>query len=212
MATPKFDLVNTSLATRIGDPVASASTNGTVLTAAERNTYVNRAANKLFSDAWYSTGGNGEVFLGIFPELFSERTVACSIISDNCYYTIASPNKDIYKIEKAIGGSSGKYIQVFPVTMFAVLKSEVHPHYVFTSDNPALIHKDEKIYIFPGDIVASPSTYSVDLQCIVMPVDPTTGLYLAQGGSYDLPFDYSWLNKLAEIAEQLYRIDAQETI
>lgn len=69
MATPLFDEIDIAISRRIGDPAASASTNGKVLTAAERNAYTNKALLEYFNRSWTALGGNIKEFLKIFPEL-----------------------------------------------------------------------------------------------------------------------------------------------
>lgn len=208
MATPKFDKISLNLATAIGDPVSAVADDGVVLSAAQRNLYVNEALEKLFTEGLASIKEK-EVLIGVFPELYQRRTVTCTKVGSDVYYSIASPNYDIYQVISAYGLATNKHFQIIAKEKYSIIKSGVHPHYVFTATNPVLIHFYDTIYLFPSSITET--TYQVDIYVIVKPINPSTGGHLAQGGSYDIPYDEIWIPKISEIAEQLYRIDSQET-
>ena len=69
MASPKFDAISVQFSKKIADTVATAATAGTILTVAERETYINLALNEVFRKYWAGVQGDSKKFLEIFPEL-----------------------------------------------------------------------------------------------------------------------------------------------
>jgi hypothetical protein len=73
-----------------------------------------------------------------------------------------------------------------------------------TANNPIAIESGGVIYIYPA---ASFVSGTITMNIIVAPLDPTTGGYLTQGGTYDSPFSPDWENTIVEIAVQLFDKD-----
>ena len=204
MATPKHDLINVELSRRINDAVVEAATNGNILSSSDRVAYVNKAMMKYINDAWLQVGGNVNAFIQIFPELVAIRTVA--LTSPSATYTIANPNLDFFTLVSGLTATGKKYVAAAPKDRLQIFQSGSLPTYAPTADYPQMVEIGGVVYVFPTTI-----TENINLAFIKLPLNPTTGAFLTQGGSYDSPFYDLHNSKIAEIAEQLYRIDAQES-
>ncbi len=214
MATPNFDSISVELSRRLGDPVSSASTDGLQLTAVIRNAYVNKALNKFFADAIAKSGG----VIGmqkLFPELCSIRKVTVTYDGTNFIstYAKANPNLDIWDLFGAYYGNSitPTIIRVLDRSLFAVMMTNDNPDLEVSTDEPACIYMEDAVYLFPRDYANGVTRDQFYMNIIQKPIDPTTGNFLTQGGNYDSPFDAQWNSNIAEVAEQLYNADAQNS-
>lgn len=210
MATDKFDKISIEISNRVGDPVAAGGTNGKWLTAVARNAYVNKALFAYFNEKWNyaqtlyeKVNPNISViqhFANILPELISSPT-DITLTSGN--YTIASPNFHFFKLMSAYTGSY--FIRVLDESQYAVIKTNQSSLITPTAKNPVAIEFNNTIYFFPES-----STFTPTILFVTQPLDPTTGGFLTQGGSYDSPFNNQHNSKIAEIAEKLIRISTQK--
>lgn len=211
MATPKFDRIVNEFTRRLGDPAsfdASGNLLGTsagVLTSEEVVAYVNKALFKLINDAWIESEGNKNKFAAIFPELVSLRTIA--IPQGENTYNLADPNLDLFVIIDAFTGSD--HAHVIDSSDHLLVKHSAYPQYEADDYNPVVSYLGNTIYLFP-DYLTKLSPVNLEIIIIKQPLNPNNGSLLVQNGIYDSPFNDQWTSKIAEIAEQLYRIDAQE--
>lgn len=200
MATPLFDDVSIEFAKAIGDYIASmtAATEGNKLTAAERNGIVNKALSELFRQTWQQVGGNAEAFIEIFPELLVERQITTSAGGT---YTVANPNLDFNKIVDARKNTGSVFITALPKTLRQIVITSKHPHYVPSAAKPYVFEISKVLEFYPASEYNAQTVY---ISFIKVPVDPTTGAVLTQGGSYDSPFYAHWHRAIVEIAKQIY--------
>jgi hypothetical protein len=210
MPTPNFDRIDIEISRRIGDTVANAANDGTVLTATERNAYTNKALLKLFNIEWNKAVTKAEKFerpskylIRAVPELV-ERSSLLTLTAGN--YLIASPHFDFFTIIDAETDDE-KFITVWDTDLYEIARTQRHRHYIATAEKPSVIQLDKLLAFFPLS-----STFGFYMTYIKMPMSPTTnGAFLTQGGAVDSPFLPHWNSIIAEIGEQLFRTDSQET-
>ena len=203
MATPKFDLISVQTSQLIGDPVSAASSAGAILTANERTALVNRAMFKLFDEGWGISKGDIAEFLDLFPELLTSQAVTTDA---NGEYTINSTvMRDLFVVVSGL--LSTTYIKTLPRHYFTIVKASKFDDFTPDSSNPVVFEISGKLSFFPS---ASFNAQSVTVYYIKVPLNPTDGSFLTQGGTYDSPFSDQWDSKIAEIALDIYRSEAQE--
>jgi hypothetical protein len=192
------------LSQRIADSVASASTDGDALTANQRTALVNEALFKLFDEGWNAVKGDIKTFIEMFPELQEDESITTN---GSAEYTLGSEAKlrDFFAPVNALWGSV--YIKVLPKHLYAIVKASRYDDYVPTITNPALIEISGKLNFFPTNGLDSEA---VTLYYIKLPLNPATGDFLTQNGTYDSPFSDKWNSRIASLAEDLYRTIAQE--
>lgn len=208
--TPRFDKISIEVSNRMGDPVAAGGSDGVWLTATARNSYVNKAMFAYFNQKWedaqklYAANPNVSViqnFANILPELVR---LATGITLSSGKYTIANPNFDFYKLIGANIGTT-KLIRVLDEDQYTVVKTGMDTLIKPTANKPVAIEFNNMIYFFPEN-----STFSPDILFVTQPLNPETGEFLAQGGTYDSPFTDQHNSRIAEIAEKLIRISTQK--
>lgn len=206
MATPKLDKISVELSRRIADPVASAGTNGEVLTATDRTSYINKAMFKLINDYWIQFGGDVKRFAQMFPELIAFEEIT---LNANGQYDInaSSDIRDFFELVDAYNYADVIYIAKVPNYLFNIVVTGDNPDYTADENEPLCINLEGVLYFFPSANYAGAIVRIIYLK---LPVDPTNGNLLTQGGTYDIPFYDHWNSTIASIAEQLWRIDAQE--
>lgn len=196
MATPKLDRIITEFANRIGSPATfdnGVLQNGSLLKAYEIVSYVNKALFKLFNEIWANNQFDK------FPELLSPPR---EIDVTGGIYNIASPNLNMFKIFNCYTGTH--IVKIWPEDKFAIAKLKTNRHYISDENNPAVIQLNSSLHFFPSTITKAFIIY------LIAPLNPENGNFLDQNGAYDSPFSDQWNSKIAEIAEQLYRTDAQD--
>jgi hypothetical protein len=198
MATPKFDRISVELSRRLNDPVSGATSNGANLTAVERNEFINMALQELFNQKWQQYGGDIANFTKELPELVVPRSgsLAASI------YTIASPNLDFKALVSFVVDS--KFATIRPAHLRNTVASGRIESMAGSANFPVAINSNGVIYVYP---TATFIAQSFTMDIIKSPLDPTTGGYLTQGGSYDSPFSPEWENQIVEIAVELFDKD-----
>jgi len=204
MATPKFDRISVEFAQRISDPVTTAATAGNVLTADQRTSYVNKALHKLVNDVKTGLQGNLERFADIFPELVDNRVIT---LTAGSIYVLANPNLDFLGLIALTFTTNSVPAEILPASRYGVVAGAKIPQMAGTAAKPIIIELNKTLYAFPAaSFVSAGATITI----IKQPLNPTDGSFLTQGGTYDSPFYDTWNSKIAEIAEQLWRIDAGE--
>lgn len=202
MASANFDAINVELSRRIGDPVATAGTAGKVLTSAERDAYVNKAMQKLVADVLLGLNGNNEAFIEIFPELVVPRTFTTT--AGGTYVIAGSSNADFFKLID--GFLSTVYIKVLPKHLYNIVKLGINDLYVPSASNLFAFELAGTLYFLPA---SSFNAQSVTMNFIKRPVHTDGSFYSAGDSGGDIPFYPHWNSKIAEIAEELVRIDRQ---
>ena len=198
MATPKFDRISVELSRRLNDPVVAATSNGSNITAIQRNEFVNMALMELFNLKWQQHGGDIENFTKEFPELIVTRLASLSSSS----YTIVNPNLDFRALVSIVVDS--KFATIRPAHLKNTVASGAVAQMAGSATNPTEIYSRGKIYVYPtATFIAQGFTMDI----IRAPLEPTTGEYLAQGGSTDSPYNPEWENTIVEIAVQLFDKD-----
>lgn len=115
MATNLFDEISIEVSRRIGDPVSSASGAGKVLTAAERNAYVNKALLEYFNRNWQAARGSVKEFLSVFPELLVINSITTDSNGEFNIYgqpdiTLAYPGSFVTDASSTTSGVYGAII------------------------------------------------------------------------------------------------------
>ena len=164
--------------------------------------YVNRALWQLFESILLQVSGDVVKFATIFPELVKRSDV---ITFSSGKYTLASPYLNMFALHGALGPNS-KYIKILSEDKLTIVESGRNRSYVFATDNPALIKMNNALYIFPTTETTAYVNY------IASPIDPLTGVPLVQNGANDMDYGYHWIDKLSQIAVDLYNKAAQETV
>lgn len=223
MPTLKLDQIATDFINRIPTTFKTAFAPGTgvmpdtyLLGASRIVDYVNRAMNLLFNEkwegAWKLSGGNAEMQIKIFnsllPELvrFTGELVADAALAGTAYM-ISSPYLDFFKLIGAVSGDNSIFIKKWDETKYMLALTGVYDEFTPTAAKPAIIQVNEMLVIFPQDI----ADFTFKIQYIKLPLDPTTGGYLIQNGTYDSPFHTHWNRKIADIAYEIYLGEAYET-
>lgn len=205
MSTPIFDSISVNFAKLIADSVATAATNGTKLSATNRNAIVNQAMGKLFTDVIKANQGDKRLIVNQFPELLS-APIALTLTAGNYnIQTGAQDIKDIWKLWQSYISSGPVYIRVLDEAQYTLLKTSENNLIVASASNPAVFQISNQLLFFPES-----STFTPSVIYIKQPLDPTTGLPLTQGGSYDCPFGYNWIQTISEIAKQIFLDISQE--
>lgn len=213
MATPNINTISLNFAQRINDSRTSAGVeftagteNGVVLTALQRMTYINEAMLELIRNSWEElsrvTGREEhlkEKFCELFPELVDNRTITFA----GGAYTIANPNLDFFELLGARITPDNICAVVGSKHLFQIYKTGKIPQKAGSATEPLVVEISKQLIVFPSAFNAS----AAEITILKLPVNPTDGSYLTQGGSYDSPFYQIWNTKIAQIAEQLYLSD-----
>jgi len=186
-----------SLAQRIADAVATTTTDGSILTALARISYLNRAMFKIINDIWQQLSGDKDKFAAMFPELVSTPQV---LALSSGVYTIASPLLDFFVLHQAYTATT--VIRVYPPKYYENLMIGNLPQISADANNPAVVQLGTSLNFFPTATVPS-------IIYLRQPLDPTTGAYLSQNGNYDSPFLEHWNDFIVSTAQQLFELDAQ---
>lgn len=200
--TPKIDRICTEFVRRIGEQFKTAFTIGTAmpdtnnLTASTVEDYVIRAMLMLYNNYWTAEEMSSGKFVSLFPELVrhsDEVDLTAGI------YAIDNPYKDFKAL---IGGlAGGKSVRLMPPEFYSSAKSRT----IASTQYPAAFDMDGSIYVIPTTIT------NLEMVYLSYPVDPLTGAFLTQNGSYDSPFKEHWNSEIAKLAQDLFNIEVQET-
>lgn len=201
MPSPNFDRICVELSRRIGDPVTTASSTASkVLTAAERDAYVNKAMHKLVGDIWLGLGGDEKKFIEIFPELYDE--ISGNTAANGTFDTTSSYG-DFFKLIDGYKGST--YIKTIPKYLANIVKLGINAMYVPSATNYFMYEKESVIYFLPATEF---NVQAVNISYVKKPTK-SDGSFYSNGDTSDIPFYPHWNSKIAEIAEELVRIDRQ---
>jgi hypothetical protein len=201
--TPKFDAIQVEFSRRINDPAATALTAGTVLSVADRNTYVNKALNLFFARQWEAVRGDKEKFIMMFPELVKIATVA---LTSAVYAITSTLMRNYHSLVSGKAVTSGKYVRVERSSLLHVRLTGFSPTFAPDADNPSMIEQGGNIYVFPTSVSGN-----LDVAYIAQPLTSTDGSFLVQDTGQDSPFYPIWNSKIAAVAEELYRIDTAQS-
>lgn len=206
MATPKMDRILTEFMSRIGDPVtiSGAMGNGKIITADKAIDFVNRAMFKLLNDTAATLGFSEAELCRVFPELITTATITTS---SGGTYTIAANNLDFWLLIDGTYSSNTILIQKQNQSLYNMFLTGRNTRAAATAAYPVVFHMNTVLNFMPA---ATFNAISVNITYIKQPLNPTSGAFLTQNGSYDSPFSNLWNSKLAEIAQQLFLIEAQE--
>lgn len=198
----KFDACNISFSKAIGDVVAAAGTSGNKLTDDERDGYINRALNKLFTEYWTAVKGRTEAFIDIFPELL--RDVPITTTAGGIFVLAASGTYDFFKLHSAY--KSTQIIKCLDKTLKAIVVTSNNELYTPSTSNFIAIEIEGTIAFYPA---ASFNAQAVNIQYVRRPID-ITGAAFTNGGTYDHPFNANWNDTIVSIALELFKQDTQE--
>lgn len=223
MATTKLDQLAIDFMKRIPDTFQTTFTagsgvmpNGYVLNADEIVSYLNRAMLKLFNQQWQAAfalakgkeARASQIFMSLMPELVK---YTLSLVTDTAFnglvVPITNPYLDLFKV---VGGltDTDKFIRVWDESKYLFAISGEYEEYVATEADPALIYAQNLVTIFPDTF----TSFSFKLQYIALPLDPTTGTYFVQNGTYDSPFSEQWNEVIIDLAYGIYLEEASETV
>ena len=205
MPSPKMDLINVQFSKKIGDAVSAASTAGEILSAAERDAYINLALNEVFRKYWESAQGNSEKFLEIFTELHKPIEIATTAAG---LYTLAAENTfDFFKMIDAYTVITPKYIKFLKKTLRTVVITGTNELYVPSTTHFIGFEVEGVLEFYP---TTSFDIQDVKINYIRKPVDPSTGAAFTNTGTNDIPFNNIWNEEIAETAYQLWKMNQQE--
>lgn len=205
MASPKLDAINVQFSRKIGDAVASASTAGNILSAAERDTYINLALNEVFRKYWELVQGNSEKFLEIFPEL--HKSLQVTTTAGGTFVLAAANSYDFFKMIDAYTVTSPKYIKFLEKTLRTVVVTGANTLYTPSADHLVGFEIEGTLEFYPA---ASFNAQNVKINYIRRPVDPANGNAFSNGGTNDIPFYSIWSEEIAETAYRIWRTNQQE--
>ena len=213
--TPKFDKIIAEFGRRINMPVTLDPANGAtftvtgILSEADYVAYINKAMFKIMGEAWKGLAGDAKKFAQLFPELY--RTADVTITAGS--YTIAASNLDFYYLIDGFATISNVtyYLQVLNATLYPTVKSGVNSRFIATLAYPKAFLIGNAIKVEPASSYAN---QPVTIGFIKAPLMPATGAFITRNNPevIDSPFLDIWNSQIAETAEQLYRIDTQETL
>lgn len=205
MAMEKFKAAQLAFARKIGDAVTLASDAGNILSATERDTYINLALNELFRKYWAGVQGDSKKFLEIFPELLKSLQITTTA---GGIFTLAAANTyDFFKIIDAYTVSGSSYIKFLEKTKRTIVITQANLNYVPSTSNFLAFEVEGILEFYPA---SSFNAQNVRINYIRRPVDPSTGSEFSNGGSNDIPFYAIWIEEIAEIAYQLWKTNQQE--
>lgn len=225
MATPKLNRLAQMFMQRIQDPILLDGGSpelilpGTIVrTVAEIESYVHRAGQQYFDNAWKISQPENEMpgslshkkkFLNVFPELFKFRSITLTYASAVSRVDLTTVYNDVFEILDSVKSGGGGLIDVWDASKLADAIAEADPFYSpprVTSSTPGMILSHPYLYGFPNDI-ADPGGYTFTLNYIQNIKDPITGDILRSGGTYDIPYSEHHLDAIAEIAAAIYKKD-----
>lgn len=206
MSTVRFDAISVMVSRMTGDPVAAGGTAGEFFTAAERNGYVNKALNDFFAQMWRELGFDYKAMVRAFPEL-SKITTSVNTSSAGIYDIKSSGSyQDYFKLIDAYKSSGSTHIRVMAKELYVSALLGLNSLYTPSATNLMVFELADGLHFLPA---SSFSTQGVILHYIQLPVDPTSGAFLTEGGSYDSPFGIQWDAVIAEIAAKMIKQDRQ---
>lgn len=198
--TTKFNEIAVEFTTRIGDPCsvsANVITPSKNLTKAEIESYVNRALDKLFTDQWLAAKGDEWEFLRTFPELLK------TIVNGNIVGGLSTSYGNHFKLVHCMVNDIPA--RIWDIGVYDIAKSGTMFQYESSATKPAVIDKNGTLEFF-----GITSSTNLDIGYIIKPLKTDGSFFVSSADGEDEPFSKIWNNTIAEIAEQLYRNDAQE--
>jgi hypothetical protein len=222
MSTPKLDRLAINFIKRIPDSFETAFVAGSgvmpdanVLDAEQIISYLNQAMLKLFNMKWneafaMAKGKNAKAmryFMGLLPEAVKySNEMTADVAFNGTVYVLATPHLDFFKVIAAIG-KDDQFIRVWDESKYLLAITGEYDEYVATEANPAIIQTRTFLSVFPTSL----TSFTFRIQYLALPLDPTTGAYFTQNGSYDNPFNEQWNDTIVELAYKIYLIESQQT-
>ena len=220
-STPKLDRIITEFGRRINQHVTYDGSDdiedvsGGML-GVDYVAYVNKAMFKLFNDFWLQVGADKDAFVEVFPELHAEASASVLtdasgrtyLGQDYTFYDIANPLLHMFRLTGMLNITDDVRVKIYPDKMYGKLLEKSVSQHMPSATNQISVQIGTRVFLFCG----VKTQKSLLLYFIRLPLNPTDGAFLLQNGSYDSPFTDQWNSKIAEIAEQLYRTDTQETV
>lgn len=219
MATPKLDRIITEFGRRIGAPPVWGGTYGTVLqdrydlSSTEYVAYVNKALMKFFQTKWEESGKDKQTFINTFPELMSTRTLVFSSSGTNKYIFnltgLGSMMRNFFAVLNAYDAAivPPAFIEALDTSWYFTIEYGLNTIYTPTTRHPFIIATADYLHVYPPLEVGS--TRNLQVNYIAQPL-ASDGTFYTQNGTTDSPFDDIWNSQIAEIAEQLFKIESQE--
>lgn len=136
-----------------------------------------------------------------FPELVKKTS---ALVFTAGVWAVGDNYKNIFVVTGA-WTKNNEYISIWDAEIYPIAKTQQNRSYIATTSQPALIQLDNSLHVFPT------SVSDVHVQYIAKLVDPTTGGEFIQNGSNDIPLSYHHLDKLSQIAIELYKQASMET-
>lgn len=202
MSTPNIDFISVNFSQKVADPVATGSTDGKLLTSVARQSYINRAMFKLFETYWTQANGDSKRFIEMFPELVHADYFNCT---NDIISMTQSGGYDFFKIIGCNNTTTGKDIIIKSTTEYAMISAGTIPQLTGSSTNILVFQLNQQLIFFSGKTLTQ-----VAVTYIKMPVSPVDGSFLVEGGSFDSPFFPVWNERLADIALDIFKADAQQ--
>ena len=204
---PKLNLISIEFSRRINDAVSAGDAPGQILTAVDRMAYINKAMLKMVDDVWNAVKGDKKLFIALLPELSRSRAITTAAGGT---YTIATPNLDYFQLIEASINNGTDVVQgaIIPSAYSQTVLNGQIPQLLGDANNPMVIEIGGLITFAP---IASFGSKAATLTIIKLPINGFDGSFLqiTQGTNLeDSPFYSSRNSKLAEIAQNLYNIDA----
>jgi hypothetical protein len=215
MATTKLDQLAVNFLKRIPDEFLTSFTPGSampdsnILTKEQIISYLNQAMLRLFNDKWNEAvimaKGRPERSIQIIANMLPELVKYSNVVSGVTYF-LDDPYLDLFKIV-GIVGKNNEFVRIWDESKYLLAITGEYDEYVATSTNPAAIFANRIVTTFPQDLV----DWTFRMQYIALPLDPETGTYFLQNGTYDCPFGEQWFDMIVEMAYDIYLYEAQET-
>lgn len=225
MPTPKLNRIITEFGRRIGAPPVWGGSYGVVLqdrydlSSTEYVAYVNKALMKFFQTKWEELGRDKQAFINAFPEMMTTKTLVFSTSGTNKYIYnltgIASTMRNFFVVLNAYDRdptalppvATPAFIEALDTSWYFTIEYGLNTIYTPTTKHPFIIATSDYLHVYPPLGVGG--TRNIQVNYIAMPL-AADGTFYTQNGTTDSPFDDIWNSQIAEIAEQLFKIESQE--
>lgn len=173
----------------------------------EIHRYINSAMLNFIDAVWDNVEADKRMLLQKLPDIKKTQQITFPLNknkldlsnSDSGNFRDMLDVLDSYK-------SDGTFIEVWNPDRLSDAQTGKDPYYTGTIKRPGIIYSKPNLYLFPASLV-SEGDYVFILNYLSRPVNPETGEYLVSNGDYDIPFDDKSIQKIADIATTLYKVD-----
>lgn len=203
----KLSAISIELSRRINDPVTVGDANGTILSSDDRMAYINKAMLKMVDDVWQAVKGDKKLFLVLLPELARLRNI---ITQAGGIYQMATPNLDFFQLVEATITNGTSIVQgsIIPSAYSQTVLNGKIPQLLGDVNNPMIVESGGLITFAP---TGSFGLKAATLTIIKSPINGFGGSFLQITQATNLedsPFYPERNSKIAEIAQDLYNVDA----